>query len=107
MQMGLGGPVWHASAAPRPGSLLPAEHGCRAIALDALDGVGDATLGEWHHWTGHAYHIRRRLSTAEQTHVGPVVDVRGTDEAQRRFDRLPAHVRQLAPADVLLEELGP
>lgn len=105
MQMNLGGPVWHASAAPLPGSFA-GEARCRAVALDALTGVGDAALGEWGEWTGRAFHLRRRLSTAEQLHVGDVVDVRGTDEALRRFARLPAHVRQLVPEDVLLEELS-
>lgn len=50
------------------------------IALDELAGVGDPTLGEWHEWTGKAYHVRRRLTPEEQQSVGPVVDVRRTEE---------------------------
>lgn len=57
----------------------------RALALAALDGVGDSAA-QWEEWTGYAWHARRRLTPAEAEHVGGVVDVRGTDDAYRRFD---------------------
>jgi hypothetical protein len=82
--MGLGGPVWHASAAPRPGVVM-AEWLLRVYALSALAGVGDQSLGEWDEWTGFAFHVRRRLSVSEQNQIGPVVDVRNTPEAERRY----------------------
>jgi hypothetical protein len=56
-----------------------------AEARRALVGVGDPILGEWSEWTGRAVHVRRRLSEVEATQVGPVVDVRGTEEALRRL----------------------
>lgn len=51
------------------------------IALAELEGVGDPTLGEWHEWTGKAYHIRRRLTPKEQDSIGLALDIRGTEEA--------------------------
>jgi len=84
--MNLGGPVWHASAAPLPGTHWPVEI-LQAAALLALKGVGDARLGEWewHEWTGRAYHVRRRLTRCEQQSVGPATDIRGTPEETRRL----------------------
>lgn len=32
----------------------------------ALAGVGSVDSGQWEDWTGRAFHIRRRLSEAEQ-----------------------------------------
>ena len=58
----------------------------RYYAMQALDGVGDASLGEWGEEGDIAYHVRRRLTLDEQERVGEVVDVRGTPEAQRRLD---------------------
>lgn len=52
-----------------------------------------------------AFHVRRRLSHAEQQAVGPAVDIRGSDEARRRASRL-GSLLSLAPADLLREELG-
>jgi hypothetical protein len=49
-----------------------------------LKGVGDVALGQWEEFTGYAYHIRRRLTQAEQQHVGQAVDIRGTPEQERR-----------------------
>lgn len=91
--MNLGGPVWHASAAPLPGLSWPPQV-LREAALLAIKGVGDASLGEWDEWTGRAFHVRRRLSAREQRNVGPVVDVRGTPEAERRL----SVVRKWLPA---------
>lgn len=67
----------------------------RQYAREALDGVGDESR-EWEEWTGRAFHLRRRLTPAEDEHVGPVVDVRGTPEGFRRADRL----RRILPADM-------
>jgi hypothetical protein len=87
--------VWHASAAP--GSWGPVR--LLACALAALRGVGDAERGEWIEFTGAALHVRRRLSEAEEALVGPAVDVRGTEEAVRRYQTLlrsvPAQLRPL------------
>jgi hypothetical protein len=52
-----------------------------------------------------AVHIRRRLTAREQLLVGPVVDIRGSDEARMRAARLGARL-SLAPAEVLAEEIG-
>lgn len=70
-----------------------------------LRGVGDPAAGEWREWTGRAFHLRRRLTVREAAEVGPVVDVRGTAEAHRRAQRL-GDLLQLAPAEVLTDELG-
>lgn len=82
--MNLGGPVWHCSAS----SNFPMEEACRRECFRQLDGLGVPTLGEWHEWTGKAYHIRRRLSAREQINVGPVVDIRGTPEAVERLQAM-------------------
>jgi hypothetical protein len=55
------------------------------LAHAALDGVGNRSLGQWEEWSGYAYHIRRRLSYNEAILVGPVIDVRGTPEAEERY----------------------
>lgn len=59
--------------------------------------MGDASLGEWEEWTGQYYHLRRRLSYKEQSLVGDVVDVRGTEEGKRRYTAvlcyIPAHMQ--------------
>lgn len=72
-------------------------------ALTALEGVGERTH-EWHEWTGFAYHIRRRLTPGEALRVGEVRDIRGTAEAQHRYDRckalLPAMARRLAQEEI-------
>jgi len=94
--MGLGGPVWHASAAAAPGCSLPESYLQRA-ALDALQGVGNVALGQWEEWTGKAYHVRRRLTHDEQKSVGDVKDIRGTAEVEKRHGAiqcfLPAHIK--------------
>ncbi len=57
-----------------------------AEARRVLDGVGDASLGEWlDPPVRGVLHLRRRLSAEEGEAIGPVVDVRGTDEAARRL----------------------
>lgn len=56
-------------------------------ARRVLDGVGDATLGEWAEpgITRDAFHLRRRLTPAEAEPIGPVIDVRGTPEQASRY----------------------
>jgi hypothetical protein len=100
MDMNLGGPVWHASVA---GSLIKAvlwQEAERQLAV-----VGDASLGEWREVGDRAVHLRRRLSEREQRHVGPVVDIRRSDEARTRAARL-GGLLALAPPEVLAEEVG-
>jgi hypothetical protein len=62
----------------------------RAKALAALGGVGDRSRGQWFERGRLAYHVRRRLSEAEEAVVGPVVDCRGTEEWEKRFEALKA-----------------
>lgn len=100
--MELGGPVWHASVASRS---FPIAAVLEREAEAQLTGVGDASLGEWREWSGKAFHIRRRLSEREQQHVGPVMDIRGSDEARMRAMRV-ADRLHLAPPEVIAEELG-
>ena len=66
------------------------------MALAALEGVGDASLGEWRE-RGSAFHIRRRLTDEERKLAGnlQVRDIRGTPEEQKRFAMLFADVPYL------------
>lgn len=100
MDMNLGGPVWHASVA---GSLIKAV--LWQEAERQLAGVGDTLLGEWRETGTRAVHLRRRLSEREQRAVGPVVDIRRSDEARLRAARLGARL-SMAPPEVLAEEIG-
>jgi len=65
--------------------------------MDALQGVGNKALGEWHEWTGTYYHIRRRLTKDEQRKVGDPLDVRATEEGIKRAEAvqrfLPLHMK--------------
>lgn len=100
MEMNLGGPVWHASVA---GTIIKA-----ALEKEAerqLLGVGDASLGEWREMGERAFHIRRRMTEREQRHVGPVMDIRGSDEARMRAMRV-ADRLHLAPPRIIAEEIG-
>lgn len=74
----------------------------REQVIEALTGVGDATRGEWHEWSGRAYHLRRRLSADEQAQVGDAVDVRGTPEETRRL----AAARAYLPMWMRRERIG-
>jgi hypothetical protein len=78
--------VWHASVSSRTGEATPAY--LRAIAEEALLGVGDREAGEWEEVRDVALHLRRRLTAEEAALVGPVVDVRGTWESQKRLARM-------------------
>jgi hypothetical protein len=72
------------------------------VCMGALDGVGDPKLGEWVEVGETAMHLRRRLNPIEQASVGPVVDVRGTPEGQRRMDR----ARRFLPRGFPVEDAG-
>lgn len=104
MEEGYGGPVWHASAASTGALTGIGREYLESKAREALDGVGDASAGEWIEWTGIAFHLRRRLTTEEATTVGPVVDVRGTEEARRRMKDawldLPEVARRIAREEI-------
>jgi hypothetical protein len=78
---------------------------CERRAEQALAGRGAATLGEWREWTGTAFHLRRRLRRSEQVSVGPVEDIRGTDEARQRAAALGPRLRYVPP-EVRAAELG-
>jgi len=60
-----------------------------AQAALALEGVGDASLGEWREVGGSSsktiVHVRRRLSLSEEKGVGQACDIRETTEALRRL----------------------
>jgi hypothetical protein len=60
------------------------------MALSALNGVGDPSLGEWTEDAPIAFHLRRRLTAREMAFGGiaEVVDIRGTAEATRRIQRV-------------------
>lgn len=66
-------------------------------AFKALEGVGDASLGEWVERTPKAVHIRRRISESEQMVVGGVRDIRGSEEATSRLETLFAVAPHLKP----------
>jgi hypothetical protein len=73
--------VWHASVSLRPVKRwFPAV--LESLARLELEGVGDATLGEWVESEqipgSMILHYRKRLTPEEQAIVGPVIDVRGT-----------------------------
>lgn len=78
--------MWHVSTAGADKAVLS------MAAQTQLLGYGDPSLGQWTEWTGYAYHLRRRLSLAEQQQVGVAVDVRGTPEAEARVVRLLAAI---------------
>lgn len=102
MEANYGGPVWHASAAWHDlGRTVPlAELGAAMIlrlvmaARYALQGVGDATLGEWQDNGRAAYHLRRRVTAVEWGLQPWGMDYRGTAESRRRL----APVRRWLPA---------
>lgn len=71
-----------------------------------LAGVGDAARGEWTEQGPQAFHLRRRVSAAEEKITGPLRDLRGTPEAAERYARLDPALAAGVPARVLAEELG-
>jgi hypothetical protein len=76
--------------APRGGTY--SKEALKRFAVAALTGVGDPSLGEWDEYGGYAFHVRRRLSIEEAATVGPVVDVRGTEDGRRRCAALRRYV---------------
>jgi hypothetical protein len=64
----------------------------RAVALRTLDGVGDATLGQWEERGRLALHVRRRLTIDEARRIDGVKDIRGTPDALKRFERMRPHL---------------
>jgi len=76
--------VWHTSVSGFGLSLATR----RAKALQVLDGVGDAALGQWEELGDGVLHMRRRLTVVEAARVGDVRDVRGTPEAVHRFQKV-------------------
>ena len=85
--------MWHASIASRSPLLNWQRAG---LARAALTGVGDAMLGQWTEDNPEAFHLRRRLTAREVLlgGIGAVLDIRGTEEAARRIQR----VRPFLPA---------
>ena len=79
-----GGSVWHVSVSNVTGKRSVSAF--RAKAIKALRGVGDSEH-EWHQENINGrgvYHLRRRMTDAEQKRIGSPVDIRGTPEAERR-----------------------
>lgn len=95
--------MWHASAAPVRGR-HPQRETQAQIARVALTGVGDQTQ-QWEEWSGYVYHIRRRLTAAEEAQVGPARDLRGTGEGARRFAAI-AHTLPPLLVRAAQDELG-
>jgi hypothetical protein len=92
-----GGPVWHASGRGRTPSIS------RALALEALSGVGDKRLGQWVDEQGMGrgiVHVVRRLTEEEREEfsVPEPYDIRGTDEEQRRIAAVLAEAPHLRRA---------
>lgn len=85
--------MWHASVS----SDTPV-HSLK-VALAALHGVGDRTLGEWRErGSGMIAHIRRRLTAAEAASLGTGLrDIRGTPEQAQRIGALLKDAPHLAP----------
>ncbi len=75
--------MWHASIAAH--HYRPSYSELDYLARRALDGVGDAQRGEWIERTDRAFHIRRRLAEAEESRVGPVIDIRDSQESIVRW----------------------
>ena len=95
--------MWHVSVSPQQTPLGVAT--LERVARKEIEGVGDASLGEWMELTGKAFHLRRRLSEVEAVNVGPVVDIRRTPEAARRARALGDRLR-FVPPEVWADEIG-
>ena len=96
-----GGPVWHASASRRRDRQVAAyTEDLLEVCRSLLDGVGDATRGEWVEQGVLALHLRRRLTPVEDAAVGPSIDVRGTPEGAARMEA----ARRFWPPGVPLRE---
>lgn len=100
--------MWHASISDPAwrGSYAGGSHADElfVIAESVLHGVGDPALGEWRERGEIAVHLRRRLTPAEAAIVGPVVDVRGTWEHEKRINRMRRYLPEgmrLLPGEAL------
>jgi hypothetical protein len=78
--------VWHCSVSSQ--ALWTPSSAREDIARDVLSDYGDSNLGEWIEDRPTAFHLRRRLSSAEEETTGCAMDLRGTAEAQKRFERI-------------------
>ena len=71
-----------------------------------LRNVGDRSK-EWEEWrrSGKYYHLRRRLTLEEQKITGEAIDLRGSQEAQQRFEMLctilPAPAIELGRVEII------
>lgn len=89
-------PLWHCSAA----SLHMTDADLRRHARLYLAGVGlfdpFGKVTDVEQFTDgkgvRTFHLRRFVSDAELAMLGPCVDIRGTDEARRRFEQLRSQV---------------
>lgn len=99
MEAKLGGSVWHCSvSSPDPVT----EYDLLKLCEKHLSGVGDKSLGEWVQATRKpdslVVHLRRRTTPQEEVVIGPLKDIRNTQEARIRVARLlarvPPNVRQ-------------
>lgn len=57
-----------------------------------LWGVGDIQRGQWSEAGHYAFHLRRRLTQAEESRIGPAIDIRGTPEANARMVKMTPYV---------------
>ena len=84
MDLNFGGPVWHASV------VAATPQSSRILAEQALQGRGDASLGEWVEQPMRAVQIRRRLTPDETILAGGLImiDIRGEPEEKKRMNAL-------------------
>lgn len=59
----------------------------RHLARKHLEGVGDASLGEWEEFNAEqrVFHLKRRLNEKEHQRVGEAIDIRNTPEQEKRW----------------------
>lgn len=89
MQRGFGGPVWHASVSMKSKLVIPnVESELLDRALRAIQGVGDATLGQWIEPSVSGtpvVHVKRRLTDEEWEGKPWGFDLRHTEEGRARI----------------------
>lgn len=101
-----GGPVWSAFVGKSPNYNQVLAKELRRAAVVALDGVGNADLGEWEEADDKYFLLRRRLSKVEELVTGPAADIRDTDDAVNRAAKVVSQVADV-PWDWIKLELGP
>jgi hypothetical protein len=69
----------------------------------ALDGVGDASLGEWRETGDVAVHLRRRLTPIEWGDKPWGMDYRATFEGKKRLDRIVRYLPEHLHAQIMSE----